>query len=204
MINESSYKDFLESKRIAVAPLGMSNIPKLSSHPFPFQKHCIEFGLRAGSFGCFLDTGLGKTIIELEWCENARHVSNGYGLILTPLAVGRQIEKEGKRWGYDIRVIREQSEAEHGINVCNYDRLPLIEPAAFGAVVLDESSIIKNFSGKTTIALIQAFAEHRWRMTLKLGRRFIGIELKDSYFRQSVAYCDSQDRQTKLVFPEMI
>lgn len=162
MIKE--YQDFLDSKRVAAVQCGMENIPKLAAHPFPFQKHCIEFGLHAGSFGCFLDTGLGKTTVELEWSEHAREASNGLSLILTPLAVARQIEREGKRWGYDIRVIREQSEAKPGINVCNYDRLPLLDPSAFGAVVLDESSIIKNFSGKTTMALIQAFKDHRWRM----------------------------------------
>lgn len=161
---DSLYSAFLESKRIAATPRGMPNIPNLADHPFPFQKHCIGFGLLAGSFGCFLDTGLGKTTVELEWILHALEASNGYGLILTPLAVARQIEREGKRWGYDIRVIREQSEARPGINVCNYDRLSLLDPSAFGAVVLDESSIIKNFSGKTTMALIAAFANHRWRM----------------------------------------
>lgn len=158
------YQEFLESKRIATVHRGMATVPILASHLFPFQRSCVEFGLRAGSFGLFLDTGLGKTACELEWASHAAAASNGKALILTPLAVARQIEKEGKRWGYDARVIRDQFEAKPGLNICNYDRLELLDPSEFGAVVLDESSIIKNFSGKTTTSLIQAFSQHQWRM----------------------------------------
>lgn len=100
-----NYQTFLEGKKITAVPRGMSSLPALASHPFPFQKGCVEFGLLAGSWGCFLDTGLGKTVVELEWAEHARNASNGRALVLTPLAVARQIEREGKRWGYPIRVI---------------------------------------------------------------------------------------------------
>lgn len=164
MIQEQEYAEFLAGKRIAATMRGMENVPTLAPHLRTFQAGCTDFGLRAGSFGCFLDTGLGKTAVELEFGRLAGEASNNTSLILTPLAVARQIEKEGKRWGYDIRVIREQSDAKPGINVCNYDRLGLLDPSAFGVAILDESSIIKNFSGKTTMALIQAFAQHRWRM----------------------------------------
>jgi hypothetical protein len=125
----------------------------------------VEFGLRAGSSGCFLSTGLGKTAIELEWSEHARNATNGMALILAPLSVGWQIADEGKRWGYDARVIRDQSDAKEGINVCNYDRLSLIEPSAFGCVALDESSILKSFAGKTSRSLVAAFSEHRFRLS---------------------------------------
>lgn len=160
----ADYAEFLASKAVAATQRGITAVPSLADHLFPFQRHCVEFGLRSGSFGLFLDTGLGKTACELEWATYAAEQSNGKALILTPLAVARQIEKEGRRWGYDIRVIRNQDEALHGINVCNYDRLELLDASQFGAVVLDESSIIKNFSGKTTAALIRTFAQHRWRM----------------------------------------
>lgn len=140
-------------------------MPKLASHLFPFQKHCTGFALENGSSGLFLSTGLGKTAIELEYGIHAADASNGKALILTPLAVARQIEKEGLRWGYPIRVIRNQDDAKEGINVCNYDRLELLDPDEFGVVILDESSIIKNFVGKTSRALISAFANHRWRLS---------------------------------------
>ena len=164
LIMEKQYAEFLDGKKIEAQMRGMDSVPKLRSHLFPFQAHSVDFGLRAGSWGCFLDTGLGKTACELEWGYHAGAASNGRTLILTPLAVARQIESEGLRWGYPIRVIREQEDAGEGINVCNYDRLDRLSPSEFGAVVLDESSIIKNFSGKTTRALIGSFANHQWRM----------------------------------------
>jgi len=136
----------------------------IARHLYPFQSECVSFLARAGRGGLFLDTGLGKTAVQLEWCRHAANATNGRTLILTPLAVARQIEAEGKRFGYDIRVIRSQSEVADGINVCNYDRLHSIEPESFGAVSLDESSILKNLCGKTSIALRDAFRSHRFRL----------------------------------------
>lgn len=160
-----SYRDFLASKALQAEPRGLPVVPTLSSHLFDFQRVCIEHLLRVGSGGLFLDTGLGKTLCQLEWCEHARNASNGVALILTPLAVTRQIEREGLRFNYDVRVIRDASEVREGINIANYDRLHLLDPAAFGAVSLDESSILKSFTGKTTRALIDAFDGHRWRLS---------------------------------------
>lgn len=159
-----SYADFLASKVARAPQRGLSRTPALSGHLFPFQRHCVEFLLEAGSGGLFLDTGLGKTLVQLEYAEHARQATNGLALILTPLAVAKQIEREARKFGYDARVIRDQSEARKGINICNYDRLHLIEPAAFGVVTLDEASILKAFAGKTTRALTEAFREQRFRM----------------------------------------
>ena len=159
-----AYQSFLTSKALQAPARGFEP-GAMPSHLFPHQRVCIEHNLRSGSAGLFLDTGLGKTACELEWARQCAEASNGCALILTPLAVARQIEAEGKRWGYQIRVIREQSDVGEGINVCNYDRLEKLDVDAFGAVALDESSILKNFTGKTTRALIAAFAGHRFRLS---------------------------------------
>ena len=160
----SDYADFLASKVPRGLKRGMANIPRLSAHLTDTQRHCVEFHLEIGSSLDALDTGLGKTNIQFEFCEHARHEENGKALILTPLAVTKQFEREGKRWGYDTRVIRDQSEARDGINICNYDRLHLLDPAAFGVVSLDEAALLKNFSGKVSRSIINAFAGHRWRL----------------------------------------
>ena len=136
----------------------------MSAHLFDFQRHSVDFLLRVGSGGLFLDTGLGKTLVQLEYAEHARQVANGMALILCPLAVAHQIDKEGRKFGYPTRVIRDQSQASEGINICNYDRLHLIQPDAFGVITLDEASILKAFTGKTTRTLINAFQDHRWRV----------------------------------------
>lgn len=160
-----SYAQFLASKSIRAQERGLSDVPKLGAHLFPFQKLCVDFALRCGSAGNFLSTGLGKTACELEWSAHAAEASNGKALILAPLSVGWQIAKEAKHWGYDARVIREQDEAKSGINICNYDRMDKLDPASFGAVALDESSILKSFGGKTARGLIESFADHRFRLS---------------------------------------
>ena len=162
---ESAYESFLASKA-ANAPLrGLRDVPKLSSHLFPFQRAAVEFNLRAGGSGLFLDTGLGKMICEHEYLEHARNATNGWAILLAPLAVTQQLHREGQRFGYQTRVIRDQSEAGEGINIANYDRLHLLDPAAYGAAALDESSIIKSFAGKTTRALIDAFEGHQFKLS---------------------------------------
>ena len=160
----SDYLTFLRSKEVRAEPRGMGAMPDLAPHLFQYQAHCVEFLLRAGCGGLFLDTGLGKTLVQLEWAKHAAAASNGRALILTPLAVARQIEREAHRFGYEARVIREQGEVGPGINICNYDRLDKLDAAAFGAAALDESSILKSFTGKTTRALIDTFAGHRWKL----------------------------------------
>lgn len=161
----TSYSQFLATKTIRAKLRGMDSVPQLASHLFPFQKHCVEFALRAGSAGNFLSTGLGKTACELEWSAHAAEATNGRALILAPLSVGWQIAQEAKRWGYNARVIREQDEARPGINICNYDRLGNLDPAYYGCVALDESSILKSFAGKTSRALIEAFIRHQFRLS---------------------------------------
>ena len=159
----SNYHQFLASKAPSAIASGFDPT-SLPDHLFDFQQSCVEFAVRQGRTGLYLDTGLGKTRCQLEWLAQCAEQSNGMALLLTPLAVAKQIEREGLSLGYDVRVIRDQSQAKDGINVCNYDRLDKIDPDAFGAVSLDEASIIKNFNGKTSGALCEAFAGHRFRM----------------------------------------
>ena len=144
---------------------GMNEPPEMAPHLFAFQAESVEFLLRTGGGGLFLDTGLGKTACELEWAKHAAEATNGRALILTPLAVARQIEKEGLRWGYDVSVIRSRDDVRDGISICNYDRIHKLEPSDFGAVALDESSVLKSFTGKTTRTLIDAFDGHRFKLS---------------------------------------
>jgi hypothetical protein len=105
-----------------------------------------------------------NTLCELEFALQGGEATNGCSLILTTLAVAPQIEGEGWKYGYAPRVVRDASEVRAGINICNYDRLEKLDPSRFGCVALDESGIIKNFMGKTTGALISAFADTPFRL----------------------------------------
>lgn len=157
------YSAFLASKAPRVEASGMKPHAMCGSMK-PFQVAATGFCLEQGRAGLFLDTGLGKTICELEYALQAGDATNGRALILTPLAVARQIEREGAKFGIGARVIRDQSEARAGINICNYDRMDKLDPDYFGAVVLDESSILKSLNGKTSRGLVAAFAGHRFRL----------------------------------------
>src|SRR5512139_2573231 len=158
------YKQFLVSKALKASAHGMADVPELADHLFPFQHHCVDFALRVGCAGLFLDTGLGKTECQLEWCQKAIEATNAKALILTPLAVAGQTNRRAKRWGYKARVIREQSEAAPGINICNYDRLYKLDASEFPIVSLDEASILKSFTGKTTRALIELFKGAKFKL----------------------------------------
>ena len=157
------YTGFLASKTPIAAAHGVEPYPTHKAM-FDFQKAAVEFCLRRGRAAVFLDTGLGKTFCELEFATQAAEATNGRALILTPLAVARQIEREAARFGYGAFVIRDASESRQGINICNYDRLDKLDPSVFGCVVLDESSILKSFTGKTTAALIGGFRDTPFRL----------------------------------------
>lgn len=158
-----AYETFLASKTPRAAAAGIEPGP-MPDCLFDFAAHATAFCLRQGRAALFLDTGLTKTRCQLEFSKQAIAASNGIGLILTPLAVARQFEREGLALGYDCRVVRDQSEVQPGINICNYDRLDKLIPGTFGCVCLDESSILKNFTGKVTRALINAFADTPFRL----------------------------------------
>ncbi len=157
------YKAFLASKAPSPQSFGFEPLV-MPKHMFDYQAAATRFAIKRGRAAMFLDTGLGKTICELEFADQCATETGRPSLILTPLAVARQIEQEAARFGYLARVVREQSDILPGINICNYDRLGRLNAAAFGCVVLDESSVLKSFAGKTTRALIEAFAATPYRL----------------------------------------
>jgi superfamily II DNA or RNA helicase len=166
MPSQEDYRELLDRKAIRVDAVGITRPQAdLAEHLFAYQRECVSFLLSIGRGGLFLDTGLGKTACELEWSRHAADATNGRALILTPLAVAAQIAREAQRWGYDARVIRDKSESRDGIDICNYDRLDKLDPGSYGSVVLDESSILKSFAGKTSRALIEVFRSTRFRMS---------------------------------------
>lgn len=155
-----NYIEFLKTKKIHVEKSGIESIPQLNSLLKPHQKHTVKFALRQGRSAAFLDTGLGKTLTCLEWGRVVTDHTNKPTLMLAPLAVGQQHEREGDKFGIDSKYIRDPSEMNgNRIYVTNYERLKLFNPNNFGAIILDESSVIKSFTGKTT-AEITAFAKH--------------------------------------------
>lgn len=157
------YRAFIASKAGTARPKGMAPKPMADAMKH-HQRVSVDFALSRGAAALFLDTGLGKSLCELEWSRQVSEETGKPVLILTPLAVAGQMVREGQKFGIDARQIRDQSEVGTGIMVANYERLPHLDPSSFGGVVLDESSILKSFAGKTRGVLLDAFSGTRFRL----------------------------------------
>jgi hypothetical protein len=140
-----SYSEFLESKLHSGADQGF-DVKWMPDMLFDFQQHIVTKSLRRGRSAVFADCGLGKTPMGLTWATNvARHTGKPV-LYLTPLAVGPQTVTESEKFGIEARQSRDGSSNGH-IIVTNYEKLHMFDPAHFGGVVCDESSILKSFNG---------------------------------------------------------
>ena len=141
------YASFIAAKRHTSGEFGFEPL-WIPDRAFDFQKHIITKATRKGRVGMFADTGLGKTLLQIAIAENVIRKTNGRVLILTPLAVAFQFIDEAERIGvYDIEHIKDGRMTKK-IVVCNYERLHYMNPDDFVCVMLDESSILKNFAGK--------------------------------------------------------
>lgn len=141
------YKEFLEKKRHSIGDFGFkaNYIPDIA---FDFQKYIIEKAVNKGRIAVFADTGLGKTLIQLSIANNVVRHTNKKVLILTPLAVAFQFILEAEKLGIDDIEYSKDGKHNKKIVICNYERLHYFDSKDFIGVVLDESSILKNFDGK--------------------------------------------------------
>ena len=143
----TDYKEFLETKRHSIGNYGFkaNYIPDIA---FDFQRYVIEKATLKGRSAVFLDTGLGKTLVQLSLAKNIVNHTNKKVLILTPLAVAFQFILEAEKLGIDDIEYSKDGKHTKKIVVCNYERLHYFNENDFEGVILDESSILKNFDGK--------------------------------------------------------
>ena len=141
------YLEFLEKKKHTIGNFGFepNYIPEIA---FDFQKAIIEKSIRKGRIAVFADTGLGKTLIQLSIANNVIRETNKPVLILTPLAVAFQFLDEAAKLGIDDIEYSKDGTFTKKIVICNYERLHYFNSIDFVGVILDESSILKNFDGK--------------------------------------------------------
>ncbi len=160
-----SYSDFVARKLETIAPAGI-DMPDdwRGSGLFDFQSDLVRWALRRGRAAIFADTGLGKSRMQLTWAHALNQRIGCDVLILAPLAVAAQTQREGKSIGVDVTICRDAGDVRPGLNITNYDRLHKFDTARFGAVVLDESSIIKHHHAKTLTQLLAAFARTPYRL----------------------------------------
>jgi superfamily II DNA or RNA helicase len=160
-----TYEKFLEQKRIIDPPSGLSDIPELHQSLFSFQRDVIGWALRRGRAAIFADCGLGKSFQELQWADVIAKETGRPVLILAPLGVVNQTAgREAAQWGYECNAIESAPDVANGINITNYEKLHKIDTSVFGGIVLDESSILKAYDGKTRTAIIEAFQKTPYRL----------------------------------------
>lgn len=155
-----SYDDLIARKSASTPSSGFI-VEDVAPHLFAHQVDLVRWALRRGRAAIFADTGLGKGLMLLEW---ARHVAErGRVIILAPLAVGPQLAAEATRFGVDARYLRADDPTAR-IAITNYEMLHAFDPSAFTGVVLDESSILKSYTGATKTALLAAFKHTPYRL----------------------------------------
>lgn len=159
------YDSFLATKLVHATPTGLPSVPELSPDLFPFQRDLVTWALRRGRGAIFADTGLGKTRMQIEWARRVNEATGHRVLILAPLAVASQTAREGEKIGVRVVVSREKFDAvDAPITITNYDRIHRYDAADYGAVVLDESSIIKHHSAKTFQLLTEMFSKTPYKL----------------------------------------
>jgi DNA modification methylase len=159
-----NYDDFIAQKSRTIRPSGFDPL-EIKAPLFNWQKSVVRWAVKNGRAALFEDCGLGKTAQQLEWARQVSHHTNAPVLILTPLAVAHQTANEAAKFGILAKVASSRDDiAGAGVWITNYEKLEHFDPAAFSGVVLDESSILKAFTGKTRIMLTEAFAQTPYRL----------------------------------------
>lgn len=160
-----NYEEFLKSKEYSYKNTGFDiSIDELNPNMFDFQKAIVRWALKKGRCALFLDTGLGKTICQLEFANQVCKHENGKALIVAPLAVSKQTKQEGEKFGISVNICRKQEDAKDGINITNYEMLSHFNPDEFICIVLDESSILKSFTGKVSTSIIDTFRFTKYKL----------------------------------------
>lgn len=168
----TAYAEFLASKRKPPPSSGIRVHPDellCADYLFPFQRQIVAWAVGRGRAAVWADTGLGKTRIEVAWAHQLlATMPNARALILAPLAVARQTIAEAAIMGVPVTYVHDQAEADAApsqIVITNYDRLGRMRADAYAAVALDESSILKAFSGVTKRALVEMFKVTPYRLS---------------------------------------
>lgn len=159
-----NYHDFLETKKVKLQDAGFDvQDDALNPLLFDFQKHIVKTALKKGRYAIFADCGLGKTLMQLEWANHVSRKESKPVLILAPLAVSGQTVAEAAKFGLHCEKL--QSDVfGFGVYITNYDQLDNIDTDQFCGIVLDESSILKNFTGKTKRLIIDRFETHQYKL----------------------------------------
>lgn len=162
-----NYDEFIQQREYASIDAGFS--PDESTYPdqiFDHQRAIVSWACRRGRAGVFMDTGLGKTITQLTWGDQVQRHTDGYVILLAPLAVAHQTEREADKFGINARFIEWEEQAqEPGIYITNYEKLGHFDRETWSGVILDESSILKGMNGRIRAQITEFFSDTPYRLS---------------------------------------
>jgi len=161
------YHSFLELK-IKTSIMAGFQLDESHLHPmlFPFQKYIVKKALAYGRYAIFSECGTGKTLMQLEWSRHVNKNTAAPVLILCPLAVSAQTIEEGLKIG--LKVERASHDINHPhyapIQISNYEQIENMDCSIYSGIVLDESSILKNFSGAIKKKILDIFSKTPYKL----------------------------------------
>lgn len=184
MVDLQDYNAFLATKAPRAEAVGF-DVEESAINPmlFDWQRDIARWAIKQGRAALFMECGLGKGPIQLEWSHHCSGQTSKPALVVAPLAVARQMLKEGDKFGYWCEYVRNQEPVDlinrvvivtklFKIVVCaifrkpftpwtsgyrndlpiivtNYEMLKHFDSSRFGSLSIDESSILKNYTGAT-------------------------------------------------------
>lgn len=157
------YINFLKRKTIRYAPSGFE-VNSVNNKLFDWQQAICKWALKMGSCALFEDCGLGKTPQQLSWADKIADETKKPVLILAPLAVTMQTKREGEKFGVYVNIAEMQADIKNGVNITNYEKLDKFDAEVFSGVVLDESSILKAYMGKTKRMICDKFKNTPYKL----------------------------------------
>lgn len=161
-----NYSEFIQSKKSVAIEKGIDiACDCLNEALFDYQKEIVKRALYMKRYCLFEACGMGKTLQQLEWAYQVHMHTNKPVLIVAPLGVTIQTAKEeAPKLGYEVNMISYIQQIINGLNIINYEQLDHIDCSVFVGVVLDESSILKNFTGKIRMRLSNYFKDTEYKL----------------------------------------
>lgn len=161
------YQDFIASKVRRAKPMGFDvALSEINANLKDWQALSVRWALKRGRSALFQSTGLGKTIQQLEWASHVSRYTGKPVIVHCPVGVRQQTKREFEKFGIVGRceVVDEGKQTIDGVNLVNYEKLHKFEGIEFGGVVLDESQILKNYTGKIKQMLIDRYRDTPFRL----------------------------------------
>lgn len=161
-----TYDEFLKTKEMRAEACGFEiDRDSITLTAFDYQKDIIEWACKKGKCAILTGCGTGKTLMLLEWARAVSEHTNKPVLIVSPLSVVQQTERESRKFGIcEINICRHAADVQNGVNITNYEMIEHFDASVFSGVVLDESSILKSFDGKYKTLLTDMFSATPYRL----------------------------------------